>query len=157
MAPAVAALPDSSIIAAYSVAASGIVARAILPAGLGCPSITVTDPDGKVRSVPMKPRPRPERTDPAFEPLAVCSATMPVEAVSASIGGRDIPSRMPHRIERLAMLGDSGCRIDVWQVQDCSDPSAWPLARVSAAVASDDPEPSCSTGTSSIGRQPVPR
>jgi len=38
------------------------------------------------------------------------------------------------------MLADTGCRIASWQVQDCSDESAWPLARISAAIARDQPD-----------------
>jgi len=129
-----------SLAAPRSVAASGIVARAIVPAGASCPVILATTAHGGATSVRMAVRPRPERTDPAFSPLTVCSANMPVGAVAATIQGRSIPARMPGRIDRLAMLGDSGCRIASWQVQDCSDEAAWPLAQVSAAVAEDDPD-----------------
>ena len=146
LAPVATASTGSALIAAYSLAAprsevaSGIVARAILPAGLDCPAIEVTNAQGRSWAVPMTERPRPERTGPAFEPLLVCSASMPPGAQTASIAGQAIPAHMPRRIERLALLGDSGCRITSSQVQDCLDPSAWPLARISAAIAADDPD-----------------
>ena len=144
--PVADALPPSSVISAYSLAAprsvtaSGIVARAIVPAGAPCPAISVTAGGGSRTSVRMAVRPRPERTDPAFSALTVCSANVPAGSVEASIQGRAIPARMPERIQRLALLGDSGCRIASWQVQNCSDESAWPLARISAAVAADRPD-----------------
>lgn len=140
------ALPASSVISAYSLAAprsisaSGIVTRAIVPDGVSCPAISVTRADGSTTTVRMRIRPRPERTDPAFEPLTVCSANMPVGATSATIQDRPVPSRMPNRVDRLALLADSGCRITSSEVQDCSDPSAWPLAKISAAVAAESPD-----------------
>jgi hypothetical protein len=43
-------------------------------------------------------------------------------------------------VDRLALLGDSGCRIASWQVQDCASPDAWPLARVAQSVAREHPD-----------------
>ncbi|MBU6244164.1 MAG: metallophosphoesterase [Actinomycetales bacterium] len=147
LAPAASAAPSGgSTIAAYSLAAprvtaaSGLVARAVVPAGAECPALDVADGKGQQAAVPMRERPRPQRTAPAFDAITVCSVAIPSGAVTASIHGRAIPARMPSRIDRLALLGDSGCRIASWGVQDCSDESAWPLARISAAVASDQPD-----------------
>jgi hypothetical protein len=144
--PSASALPDSSVISAYSLAAprsvsaSGIVTRAIVPVGADCPSISVTGAGGRTWAVRTQVRPRPERTDPAFEPLTVCSANMPIGALTASIQGREIPAHMPQQVDQLAMFGDSGCRITGAQLQDCSDPDAWPLAKISASIAAEAPD-----------------
>ena len=135
------------VIAAYSLAAprseapSGLVARAVVPAGAPCPSLSITRvADGSTRFVRMAVRPTPARTSPAFDAITVCSAPVPVGATTASISGVVVPAAMPTSIERLAMLGDSGCRITSWQVQDCASNSAWPLARIAQSVAADRPD-----------------
>lgn len=134
------------VISAYSVAAprtevaSGLVARAILPAGLTCPSVRVGLLNGNVRLVAMQERPRPENTSSAFAPLIVCSAPIPKGARQASIAGKVIPAAMPREIQRMALLGDSGCRVTSWEVQNCSDPAQWPLSRIGQSVATDKPD-----------------
>lgn len=147
LAPATSAAPSGgSTIAAYSLAAprvtaaSGLVARAVVPAGANCPALAVVDGRGLQAAVPMRERPRPQRTSPAFDSITVCSVAIPSGAVAASIQGRAIPAQLPSHVDRLALLGDSGCRIATREVQDCSDDSAWPLARISAAVAADQPD-----------------
>ncbi|MBU6152076.1 MAG: metallophosphoesterase, partial [Chloroflexi bacterium] len=40
----------------------------------------------------------------------------------------------------MALLGDSGCRVTTWEVQNCSDPSQWPLSRISQSIARDNPD-----------------
>lgn len=140
------ASPPPSVISAYSLAApvgttaSGLVVRAVVPAGGDCPRLTVTDVDGTVRVLPMRVRPLPARTSPAFDAITVCSRPMPAHAARASVSGVDVPAHLPTSIDRLAMLGDTGCRIASWQVQDCSDQAAWPLARIAQAVADADPD-----------------
>jgi hypothetical protein len=135
-----------SVISAYSLAApraevpSGLVARAVIPAGLPCPGLAVTNTQGSRRTIGMQERLRPANTGSAFAPLTVCSAPVPRGIVSASIAGRPIPAAMPRSIDRMALLGDSGCRVSTWQVQNCSEPSQWPLSRVSASIAADDPD-----------------
>ena len=140
------AVPQPSVISAYALAAptseaaSGLVARAVVPAGAACPSLTVTGDGGRTRRLPMQVRPTPVRTSPAFDAITVCSRAVPPSSASASIAGVRIPAHLPATINRLAMLGDSGCRIASWQVQDCSDDRAWPLARIAQSVADDHPD-----------------
>ena len=150
-APTALAAPQTGpqVIAAFSLAAptseaaSGLVVRAVVPAGARCPSLTVTVARGGTRSVRnlgMAVRPAPARTAPAFTSITVCSMAMPVGALDASVNGVAVPAAMPSRIDRLALLGDSGCRIANWQVQDCSSPDEWPLALISQSVTGDDPD-----------------
>ena len=141
-----AAQPGPQVISAYALAAptaqtpSGLVARAVIPAGGSCPGLRVTDETGRTRLLRMAVRPAPANTTPAFDAITVCSADVPVAAVRASVAGVRIPARMPERITRLAMLGDSGCRIASWQVQDCASVEAWPFARLAQSVADERPD-----------------
>ena len=145
-AAAAAAAPEPSVISAYALAApraespSGLVARAVVPAGSTCPSLRVTDERGRTRTTPMAVRPTPPNTSPAFDAITVCSAAVPATAVRASIAGVRVPARMPERVDRLALLGDSGCRVVSWQVQDCASVEAWPFARVAQAIAAERPD-----------------
>lgn len=77
---------------------------------------------------------------PAFASITVCSATMPVGAVKAEVDGRTIPAHLPTRIDRLAMFGDTGCRIVETEVQDCAVPNEWPLSLISQSIASQRPD-----------------
>jgi hypothetical protein len=88
----------------------------------------------------MDVRALPASTSPAFDSIIVCSRAIPAMATTATIGGRLIPAYMPTTIDRLALLGDSGCRIASWQVQDCAAPDAWPLARISQSIADEHPD-----------------
>jgi hypothetical protein len=47
---------------------------------------------------------------------------------------------MPSVVNRLALLGDSGCRISSSQVQDCASDTEWPLARISQSIAQEHPD-----------------
>lgn len=144
--PAFAAPTGPQVISAYSLAAptseaaSGLVARAVVPAGARCPGLRVTDAQGRTRVLAMAVRPAPARTSPAFDAITVCSADIPLGARRASVSGVRIPAAMPTAVDRLALLGDSGCRIASWQVQDCASPDAWPLARISQSVAEERPD-----------------
>ncbi len=141
-----AASAPSTVVSAYSLAAplstsaSGIVARAVVPAGVTCPTLQISLTQGTKRAISMTERPRPANTGSAFAPLSVCSAAVPVGAQSATIAGISIPHVMPSRVARLALVADSGCAINPAEVQDCSDPDSWPLAKVSAAIAAERPD-----------------
>ncbi|MDD2858385.1 MAG: metallophosphoesterase [Candidatus Nanopelagicales bacterium] len=141
--------PDHGVIAAYALAApttevpSGLVARAVVPAGSSCPALEIsarTSSRATHRSFAMTQRLAPATTGAAFASILVCSAPVPVGASTASVGGHVIPAHMPARVQRLAMFGDTGCRIESTQVQDCADSSQWPLARLARSMATQDPD-----------------
>jgi hypothetical protein len=136
-----AAMPSSPI-AAYSLAApvsvtpSGLVARAVVPAGSACPSLVA---DGKV--LPMQWRRAAPNTGAAFSPVLVCNRAIPVGTTSASVGGLRIPASMPARVTRLGIFDDTGCRIRSGdETQDCANDRAWPLARIARRVAASRPQ-----------------
>ena len=148
-APTTAGSPSRSPIAAYtlvvptSVSHSGVIARAVLPSGQGCPrlEVTVRDRAGERQvSRAMRARTTGTTTLHAFDPLTVCEARVPKGAMSASVAGRNIPAAKPRSIDAIALLGDSGCRLKGTEVQACNDPAQWPLARIARRLVSDQPD-----------------
>ncbi len=126
-----------SLVTSISQAASGLIARVVLPAGVGCPSLDVTiakNGGSKNVSKKMSERKAGTTTLDAFSTLLVCEAAMPANAVSASVAGRSIPAAMPTEVDRIALFGDSGCRLKGSDVQDCNVPSQWPLARIATSI-----------------------
>ena len=151
-----------TVLAAYTLTAprsmvpSGLVARAVLPGGLPCPTMLVHQAGGADERVSMKERVPPSTTAPAFAAITVCSASIPAGVTSASIDGRAIPASMPAAVHRLAMFGDSGCRIAGTWVQDCADPTQWPLARIAQSVAEAEPDVILFTGDFFYRESPCP-
>lgn len=139
-------------IAAFSIAApngstpSGLIARAIVPAGVSCPILKTVDVSGKAKNIKMVVRANPESTSPAFSSLTACSAPIPANLESAHIGFTAIPAAMPTRIDKMAIFGDTGCRIKGSNIQNCSSTKEWPLARISAQVVDEQPDVIIFTG-----------
>jgi hypothetical protein len=88
----------------------------------------------------MIERVAPASTNGAFASLRSCSAKIPFGALSASVGGRSIAASMPKETDRIAVFGDTGCRLKGSAVQDCNSPESWPLAQISRSVAADRPQ-----------------
>jgi len=114
-------------------APSGLIARVVLPAGVGCPALETQQ--GGPGLQPWRPLPMVERraaasTQRAFDSLLVCEAPIPEGAHAARIAGRRLPASLPARVEKLAVLGDTGCRILGNDIQSCQEASGWPLAQV---------------------------
>jgi len=129
--------------AAYVVLGAGgaATARAIVTAA-ECPALSV---DGK--ALPMALRAaagtaaqRKGQGKASDFPVRVCEAALPAGA-AASIDGQPLP-RVPAQVQRIVVLGDTGCRIKQAEkaYQDCSNASAWPLAAVAAAAARERPD-----------------
>ena len=124
----------------------GALARAIVTgSGATCPELMV---DGAPQ--PMTARSAPQS---CFEVL-VCEAPIPAGAASASIGSTALPLP-PKSIKRIAIIGDTGCRLkgnnctqssacvpdcEATNVQGCNDPEDWPFARVAGLVAATKPD-----------------
>ena len=121
-----------------SVAASGLVARAIVPAGTACPSLSATV-GGSASSVVMAVRSAGASTGTAFSAVKVCSAAIPKGASAASILGTSIPAAMPRAADSIAYMADTGCRIKL-TVQDCLSASGWPLGTNASLIAQRSPD-----------------
>jgi hypothetical protein len=105
-------------------------ARTIVASGSACPTATV---DGSV--VTMQPRGTP---DIAY-PVQLCEARVPAATVRLAIGDVPLPT-LPANVRRIAVIGDTGCRIDRRSAQDCNDPAAWPFAATARAAAARRPD-----------------
>ena len=132
-----------SLIAPRSQSPSGLIARVVLPAGVGCPELVadVATASGVKRvSRTMQRRTPAVTTLNAFDTLLVCEARVPRRATSVSVAGRSIPAAIPREIDTIALLGDSGCRIKGSEIQNCNDPDAWPFAKNALSVARERPD-----------------
>ncbi|MBZ5611137.1 MAG: metallophosphoesterase [Acidobacteriia bacterium] len=105
------------------------LARVVAATSSDCPAINI---DGSTSRMTLR-TPVP----PGFAPA--CESTIPANARSANVNGQvlALPKADPSRI---AVIGDTGCRVAHGQVQDCNDPAQWPLPRVADRVASAHPE-----------------
>jgi hypothetical protein len=119
----------SGVLAALTVLGpKGAVARAVVE-GDACPAIEI---DGKQRAMHVR-----VKADARF-PL-ICDAPLPAKAAHAWIGDAEVPVPKAE-VRRIALFGDSGCRVDGHQFQPCNDPAQWPFARTSAAGAALAPD-----------------
>lgn len=66
-------------------------------------------------------------------PFQICQKHIPINAVNISVDGKKLPS-FPKEIKRIAVVGDTGCRLKGKYIQNCSDSHEWPFARVAEAV-----------------------
>lgn len=72
-------------------------------------------------------------------PVTVCSATVPVATKQLTVGGDPAPIVAP-TIERIVVLGDTGCRIEADAAQDCSDRKQWPFPVIAEDAAGRKPD-----------------
>lgn len=122
------------------------VARAIVP-GQACPSIRI---DGleqpmSVRAAPAALAPRkPQMAAPDYKPVEfarlVCEKQLPEHVSQVSIGGRQLPVPK-RRIERIVVIGDTGCRVKRADkaFQRC-DPEGYRFGQIASAAAAKRPD-----------------
>lgn len=72
-------------------------------------------------------------------PGIVCEAAIPPGADAAAVDGQAVPL-LPDVVAKIAVIGDTGCRIEDDWAQDCHDPNAWPFARIADRIAADRPD-----------------
>jgi Calcineurin-like phosphoesterase len=107
-----------------------LAARIVVARGTACPPVTA---DGGAVAAAMRGTP-----DDAF-PIQVCEARVPGTAARLEAGGVALPA-LPATVRRIAVLGDTGCRIEGKALQDCRDPVAWPFAAIARAAAAKKPD-----------------
>ena len=88
--------------------------------------------------------PLPKGKKNAF-PVYVFEAHIPITADSVVLEGQPLPVLKP-KTEKLAVLGDTGCRITKTTAQACKDPKAWPFATVAKSIAQYQPDLIIHTG-----------
>lgn len=96
--------------------------------------------------VPMEVRARPGRLfngdgelPPAEFNVTVCEAKPGRGVSEVAVEGRALP--IPRaKINRIVIVGDTGCRIKGKKTQDCDDPEEWPYAKVAQQAADAKPD-----------------
>lgn len=107
----------------------GVSARAI-----------VTDPACPEAAIDGVAAPMVERAAPAGAfPERVCELALTDAARQVTIAGVAVPPAAG-RLDRIVVIGDTGCRIKGSWAQDCDDPQTWVFASVAAAAAAAKPD-----------------
>jgi hypothetical protein len=83
----------------------------------------------------MLPRALPD----AAVPVRVCEARVPEAAARLRVGDVSLPT-LPSVVNRIVVIGDTGCRIARLAAQDCLDPKAWPFPAIARAAAAKRPD-----------------
>jgi hypothetical protein len=107
----------------------GLEVRAIVdqPA---CPKATV---DGVQKTMTIRAVPGEQY------PITVCALSVPAAAQAAAIA--DVPLTLPgQEPRRIAVIGDTGCRLKGSAVQACNDPQQWPFRLIAEVVAQLKPD-----------------
>ena len=105
--------------------------RVVVPSGVAtCPVMAA---DGKT----IEARQR-GAADGDF-PVTVCSATAPLATKTLTVGGDPVPT-VPAAINRIVVLGDTGCRIEGGAAQDCDDKRQWPFPVIGKDAAGRKPD-----------------
>src|SRR5262249_13823208 len=139
--------------------------RAIVSEDEQCPKLEV---DGKGVSMDVRAEPGPLFSSgpdvPAAEfPVRVCEATALPTAKTARLDGA-VVRLPPGMIERIVVIGDTGCRIKKDKVQDCED--KWPYPEIALQAAAKRPDlvihvgdylyrEACSAGRSVCAQNPT--
>jgi predicted phosphodiesterase len=71
--------------------------------------------------------------------VTTCQATPPAQARHIKVAGVALQAK-PARLERIIVIGDTGCRLKGPLVQDCNDVRRWPFPLVAAHAADKRPD-----------------
>ncbi len=108
------------------------IVRVVLDQGKPCPTIDMED--GK--KIEMHRRLPANQV--AF-PVTVCSAGLWDAHAPATVLGEALPP-LPRFVDRIVVVGDTGCRVAKGWTQDCNDPDnpnpakGWPFKRIAALI-----------------------
>jgi Calcineurin-like phosphoesterase len=72
-------------------------------------------------------------------PVTTCQATPRANAQHVTVAGVTLLTE-PARLQRIIVIGDTGCRLKGPLVQDCNNVSRWPFPLVAAHAAAKDPD-----------------
>ena len=134
------AIATYTLVVPTSVSKSKLQTRAVIPYGSHCPKLTTLRPNGATKKTKMKLRSPGASTGAAFASIRVCSANIPRYSQAASVGRVKVPFKLASKIDKIALLADTGCRIKVSRSQNCSSPTDWPLATVAKSIAATKPD-----------------
>lgn len=146
-----------TVVAPTSVSPNRLVARAVIETvGAACPKVIAHTGSGRRLQLRMANLPAPDGNV-GFDGVTVCRRPLPVGLVRASVGGLRLPLLQRGTPQRIALFGDTGCRVKVYpptppatepgyQIQDCNSPEAWPLETVAHEIAAAKPDLIVNTG-----------
>ncbi len=125
---------------------NGVEARAITDA-TACPVAKINGVD-VVMSVRAAPGPD--------YPVTSCAVSVPPNTTSLTIGDAAlaIPTAAP---KRIAVIGDTGCRLKGSYIQACNDPVQWPFAQLATRLAADKPDLIIHVGDYHYRESPCPQ
>jgi hypothetical protein len=137
--------PQPAPEAAYVVLGeNGAPVARVLTTAASCPAITL-DGQGvpmavRVPSSPIVQRAaRKDKLVPQSSAILTCEAPVPGGTRQASVAGQALP--LPkQQLERIVVIGDTGCRLNKNEAQDCNDPKAYPFATIAEAAARFGPD-----------------
>ncbi len=110
-------------------APDGLEARAVTDQA-ACPAAEV---DGVGKAMTIRAAPGTQY------PVTMCALPIAADARSATIAG--VPLALPRaELKRIAVIGDTGCRLKGQAVQACNDPQQWPFRLIADVVAQQKPD-----------------
>jgi Calcineurin-like phosphoesterase len=117
----------------------GPIARAIVPGNGPCPNIVIN------RGTPRQMTLRAGPSSTGDYNVTSCETALDESTTSATINGVALPVAKLNQSLKIAIIGDTGCRMKVSssgkaQIQDCSDPNAWPFATNIQSIAKWNPD-----------------
>jgi hypothetical protein len=98
-------------------------------------------------------------------PITICAAQVPLPTQKLSIGKSAVPT-LPATVNRIVVIGDTGCRIEGKAVQNCDNTDEWPFPVIAKQAAELKPdlvihvgdyyyrETACPAGQSGCARSP---
>jgi hypothetical protein len=124
-------LAQPPLLAHWVQMAPGNAAEArVVVSGNSCPPVVI---DGK--EAPMRRR---AAADADF-PYLLCAVTLPKNLKSIFVLGAELP--LPKAApQRIAVVGDTGCRIKGFTIQACNDPLGWRFPQIAMQIAKLKPD-----------------
>jgi hypothetical protein len=104
--------------------AAGAEARAVTDRG-ACPALAL---DGVAIAMTVRSSPNAEF------PVTSCAAALPAGVAEITMDGRPM-SPPPRALNRIVVIGDTGCRMKNEAMQACNDPVAWPFRQIADQAA----------------------
>ena len=104
--------------------------RAVVPSGAACPLVSA---DGAALAMQRRGKP-----DGNF-PVEVCEGKASASVTKLAASGVPLPALLS-QVNRIVVIGDTGCRLEGRAIQDCGDPKAWPFAAIAAHAAAKRPD-----------------
>jgi len=102
----------------------------VITSAATCPRATA---DGRPLSLSVRQGPSA-----AFS-VTTCQAALPAAARHIDVGNTALDPEPAH-LQRIIVIGDTGCRLKGMETQDCNDPRRWPFSLVAEHAAAKHPD-----------------